>query len=110
MEIHTTTVEDLITVQLSGDLDGKTVPVAQERIVLALQSGSRLILDMREVGYMSSAGLRMLLLLQRQITTLQGRLVLLGLTDDLKDTMSATGFLSHFTTVETPNEALAVLD
>lgn len=110
MEINTTTVEDLITVRLSGDLDGKTVPFTQERIVLALQSGSRLILDMREVGYMSSAGLRMLLLLQRQITTLQGRLVLLGLTDDLKDTMLATGFLSHFTTVETPNEALTVLD
>jgi anti-sigma B factor antagonist len=64
---------------------------------------------MSKVSYMSSAGLRMMLLLYRQATGAQTKLAVVGLSDDLKDTMSATGFLDYFTTGETLEAGLAAL-
>lgn len=109
MEITAQTVEDATVVTLSGDLDGKTAPIAQEQIVPLCQASSKLILDMRNVIYMSSAGLRLMLLLHRQVSSVRGQMVLTGLSDDLKDTMSATGFLAYFTTADTVEAGLAAL-
>ena len=51
----------------------------------------------------------MLLLVYRQITAKKGCVVLVGLNDDIKDTMEATGFLDHFTTVATVDDGKAEL-
>lgn len=109
MDITTTTIEDITLLTLKGDLDGKTAPIAQEQIVSACRDGSKLILDMHNVKYMSSAGLRLMLLLQRTITSLGGQFVLVGLSDEIKDTMSATGFLAYLTTADTIEAGIAVL-
>lgn len=109
MEITAQTIEDVSLIVISGDIDGKTAPIAQEQILPFCQPGSKVLLDMTNVAYMSSAGLRLLLLLYRQVARGEGRIILVGLTDELKDTMSATGFLSHFTTVDTRDDGLAAL-
>lgn len=108
MDIITKTVGAATVATLRGDLDGKTAPIAHEELVPLCREGGRLVLDMRGVTYMSSAGLRLMLLLYRQTSTAQGDLVLAGLSDDLKDTMAATGFLGYFKTGETVEEALAI--
>ena len=59
---------------------------------------------------MSSAGLRMLLQLHRQTSSTGGRIILAGLSEELVDTMSATGFLASFSTYETVEAALAALN
>jgi anti-sigma B factor antagonist len=51
---------------------------------------------MSGVPYMSSAGLRVLLMVYRRVSGKGGRAVLVGLSEDLKDTMSLTGFLDFF--------------
>lgn len=110
MDITITTRDTNITVvQISGELDGKTAPVAQERITPLCRPGHKLILDMRDVEYMSSAGLRLMLLIQRQIASAQGQMVLVGLSEEIKDTMSATGFLAYLTTADTLDDGVAVL-
>lgn len=106
MDIITKTVGDATVVTLRGDLDGKTAPIANEELVPLCREGVKLVLDMGEVTYMSSAGLRLMLMLYRQTRAAQGDLVLVGLSEDLKDTMAATGFLSYFTTAETVEAGL----
>jgi anti-sigma B factor antagonist len=64
---------------------------------------------MSGVEYMSSAGLRMMLSMHRQASTNKGQLVLVGLSEDIKDTMSATGFLGFFTVQDTVEAGLAAL-
>jgi anti-sigma B factor antagonist len=108
MEISAETRDTATLVTLSGDLDGKTAPQAQAQIVPLCQPGRNLLLDMTEVAYMSSAGLR-LLLLHRQLSSVQGQMVLVGLSEELQDTMSATGFLAYFTTAPTREAGLAAL-
>ncbi|MFQ5794623.1 MAG: anti-sigma factor antagonist [Candidatus Bipolaricaulia bacterium] len=110
MEINTKTVEQVTVVQLTGELDGSTAPTAQEQILPLIQEGGRILLDMTGVAYMSSAGLRMLLLLYRQTRSHNGRIALVGLSEEIQDTMSVTGFLDFFTTHETLDSGLEALN
>lgn len=107
MDIVTRSVGGVTVAALSGDLDGKSAPLAHEALLPLCSAGGRLVLAMGEVGYMSSAGLRLLLLLFRQAQAAGGELVLVGLSEELRDTMAATGFLSYFKTAETVEAGLA---
>ena len=95
-------------VELAGDVDTNTAPTVQEKVLSLAQSESKILLDLSDVTYMSSAGLRMLLLLYRRASA-QGQLVLVGLSEEIQDTMFATGFLDFFTTCETLESGLETL-
>jgi anti-sigma B factor antagonist len=101
LAVSTTTTENAKVVTLAGEIDGSTAPQAQEQILALAGPGVRVALDMTGVTYMSSAGLRMLLLAYRTINGKGGKIVLVGLSNDLKDTMSVTGFLDFFTCTDT---------
>lgn len=109
MEITLNEEQGMVIVQLTGEIDGKTAPEAQAQITTKLTDGVRLLMNMSQVPYMSSAGLRMLLLVYRQVTAKHGCVVLVGLNDDIKDTMEATGFLEHFKTFPSQEEGIADL-
>lgn len=106
MEINIKNLEDIKVVELLGDVDASTAPEVQEKILPLAQPKSKILLDMSQVLYMSSAGLRILLSLYRQTAAHDGKLVLVGLSEDLQDTMSVTGFLDFFTTGETQEAGL----
>ncbi len=96
MEINTKTVEEVTTVEIQGDIDANTAPKVTETVLPLVQPGSKILMNMSEVPYMSSAGLRSLLSLYRQTTAKDGKIVLVGLTEEILDTMSITGFLDFF--------------
>jgi anti-sigma B factor antagonist len=97
----------LTVAELNGELDGSTALPAQSQIAAAITPDSHLILDMSKVDFMSSAGLRMLLGLQRQLNA-KGKLVLTGLSEQIQDTMTVTGFLDLFVVAESLAEAKAL--
>jgi anti-sigma B factor antagonist len=109
MEINVKNLEDIKVVELIGDVDASTASGVQQEILPLAEANSKILLDMTQVPYMSSAGLRMLLSLYRQTTAKDGKLVLVGLSEDLQDTMSVTGFLDFFKTGETLEAGLAEL-
>jgi anti-sigma B factor antagonist len=109
MDISVESVEEVVLVRIVGDVDGSTAPQAQNQIMPLVQPGSRILLDMSGVPYMSSAGLRMLLSTYRQAANQNGRIALIGLAEELKDTMEVTGFLKFFTSCETVDEGLKAL-
>ncbi len=94
IEIHSG--DDITIVTLSGELNGRTAPDVQTQLLPFIQPGCKIVLDMRGVTYMSSAGLRFMLLIHRQTANQGGRIVLTGLTEWVEDTMSITGFLDFF--------------
>ncbi len=109
MEINISTVDTLKIIEVSGDIDASTAPTAQQEILPAAQEGSPVLLDLTHVAYMSSAGLRVLLSIYRQVTAKKIPFVLVGLSEELQDTMSVTGFLDFFTICETREAGLAQL-
>lgn len=88
--------QDVTVVTLRGAIDGNTAPEAQARILPLMESQPSVVLDMGEVEYMSSAGLRTLLLLYRQAAAQDGKVAIAGLQESIKDTMAVTGFLNFF--------------
>lgn len=109
MEINVRPQEQATIVAITGDVDGKTAPQAQEQILPLIKDGCRLVLDLSGVEYMSSAGLRVLLSVRRQVPA-NGKVVLSGLSEQIRDTMAITGFLDFFTITETVGEALAAIE
>ena len=97
MDVKVSTAGRVHVVTLSGELDANTSPVAQQQIRPLATEGARILLDMAGVAFMSSAGLRLLLTTYREVVERNGKIALAGLSDELADTMSATGFLSFFT-------------
>lgn len=109
MEINVKTVDQVTVVEIVGDIDGKTAPQVQDQILPLVQPESKILLGMSQVGYMSSAGLRLLLSTYRQVTSNKASIVLAGVTEDIQDTMSATGFMRFFTLYDTADAGLAAL-
>jgi anti-sigma B factor antagonist len=90
--------QEVTIVELAGDVDGSTASTIQAQVLALAEPGAKLLMDMSQVPYMSSAGLRMLLSVYRQVTAKEGKVVLVGLSEEIQDTMSITGFLDFFTT------------
>lgn len=109
MEVAVSTAGEITTVAIDGELDASSAPVAQQQIVPLAQEGAKIVLDMSKVPYMSSAGIRMLLATYRQVSGNGGQIVLAGVVEDVKDTMSVTGFLNFFTVVDSAEEGRAAL-
>lgn len=96
MKIDFHSQDDITIVTLSGELNGRTVPDVQAQLMPYIQPGCKIVLDLRHVTYMSSAGLRFMLLIHRQTTNQGGRVVITSLSEWVEDTMSITGFLDFF--------------
>ncbi len=109
MDVNIRTDDAVTIVELAGDLDASTAPAVQAQILPLAQPDHNLILDMTRVEYMSSAGLRMLLSTYRQIAAANGRVILVGLSEEIEDTMSVTGFLDFFVTGRTLQDGLDAL-
>jgi anti-sigma B factor antagonist len=109
MEINVKSSGQVTLVEMAGDIDSNTAPQAQERILPLVQPAAKILLEMSGIDYMSSAGLRMLLSMYRQVSRQNGSIVLVGLAEEIKDTMSVTGFLNFFTIRDTVDEGLKAL-
>jgi len=109
-QVSVDTLQQVTLIEMVGDVDASTAPLVQQQVLPLAQPGAKILLDMTQVPYMSSAGLRMLLSLYRQVAAKDGQLVLVGLVEQIKDTMSITGFLDFFTTRDTLDSGLETLN
>jgi anti-sigma B factor antagonist len=109
MDININQVGDVTVIEITGEVDANTAPTVQTKIIPLAQPGSKILLNMTKVPYMSSAGFRMLLSLYRQVSAKDGQLVLVGLSEEIQDTMVVTGFLDFFATRENLELGLAAL-
>ena len=106
VQVNTRTLDGASVIRLEGTIDGSSAPVAQAAIQPLLQPGCRLVIDLAGVDFMSSAGLRLMLLIFRQVSSAGGKVAMIGLSEEIRDTMSLTGFLDFFTTAESEDDAL----
>ncbi len=106
MKLETSELNGIGIARLEGSLEWKTAPEVREQLRPFLAANSKLILDLTKVDYLSSAGLRLLLLLYREITAKEGKLVLLGVSEDIRTVMSHTGFLNFFTLTNSEIDAI----
>jgi len=109
MQIEIKSDGDVGIAIISGEIDSKTAPKAQEELIPVIDKFTKVVMDMTKVTFLSSAGLRVLLLIYRQATAKDGKVVLVGLSDEIKDTMTMTGFLKFFVVADSLQDGLKAL-
>jgi anti-sigma B factor antagonist len=110
MNITTSTQQDVTIIHLEGELNGRTAPHLHEKLLSLARPGRQFLLDMSRVSHMSAGGIRVLLLLCRQLADNGHRPALVNLSETSRDTMAITGFLDFFTTYDTLEEGLMALN
>ena len=109
MEVRIKTEESMTVVELAGSLDSNTSPDVQGQLMPLIVPECRLILDVKECEYVSSAGLRVLLMLAKNITKVNGKGVVASLSEEVKDVMEMTGFDHMFSAYDTAEQAARAL-
>ena len=89
MEIKKNTVETII--QISGRLDTITAPVLEKTINEEIGDTKNLILDMKSLEYISSAGLRVLLGAQKKMQKI-GSMKVVNVCETVMEVFEMTGF------------------
>lgn len=110
MEISKRQAGDVLILSLTGDLDGRVTAQTQREILQALPPGRRVLLDLGGLGVVTSAGLRTMLQIYRRAQALDATVALVGLSNQLRNILTATGFLSFFTVGDSVEQCLARLE
>lgn len=110
MEIRQEKKGQVLVVGPVGHLDTRTSHDFEKKIVELLGSGERrFIIDLAQLEYVSSAGLRVLLLLAKKLDAMEGELVVSGMNAQVREVFDVAGFTGIFTILATEAEALAKL-
>ena len=106
MEINQSRQDQVLVFALSGRLDAKTSEAFEQQLLAAIAAGDRnVLLDFSSLDYISSAGLRVLLLAARKLQESNGKIVLCGLKPTLKTVFDIAGFSTIFSIFASRDEA-----
>lgn len=85
--------EGTMEVKLEGRLDSITAPELDKAVTPRLEGITHLTLDMTELLYLSSAGLRVILSLKKKLDAAKGSMLLLNPNGLIMDVLETTGFV-----------------
>jgi anti-anti-sigma factor len=91
MEILKKQDNQIITLSLIGRLDTNTAG-SLETAINELETNAELILDCEKLEYVSSAGLRVLLLMQKRVNNGIAKFTLINVIEEVKEVLDMTGF------------------
>lgn len=81
----------ILSVSLDGKLDTNTTPQVQSELEADVESADSLVIDMKELKYISSAGLRLLLSLHKKMMA-KGGMTIKNVNDTNMEILEFTGF------------------
>ena len=97
MELNISKIGDVISIILKGRIDASVAPDIEQKLLSLISEGSRkLITDLSEVWFISSAGLRALLAVLKEAKRKGGDLRLAGIQGQVQEVLDLTGFSTIF--------------
>jgi anti-sigma B factor antagonist len=119
MEITECQTGDIVTLCLSGKLDMTNAKAFEEKFLTRIESGNRrFVIDLSELEYIGSAGLRVFVVASKRLNGVNGKIVLCGfkktvpyhtlnrLQDPIREVFDTAGFSSLFATYGSQDEAI----
>ena len=92
MDINKTKNEDKTTLALLGKLDAITSQKLEDALIPELGGSNHVELDLAGLSYISSAGLRVLLMGEKTAKAHGGRQTLVNISPDVMEVFEMTGF------------------
>ncbi len=86
-----------LTLALDGRLDTTTAPQLQEVLIPAFVESNDITLDFTKLAYVSSAGLRVLLMGQKEAKKRDSSMTLTGVSEEIMEVLEMTGFADMLT-------------
>ena len=96
MEIRKKKDGSSLTLELEGRLDTTTAPELEAELNQSLDGVTALTLDMGQLAYLSSAGLRVILTAQKRMNK-QGSMVVRHVNETIMEVFEVTGFVDILT-------------
>lgn len=110
MDLQTRIENNAIVVTISGRLDAVTAPDYEKRIRELIDSGSiYIVVDFEQLDYISSAGLRGLLVMAKLLNAKGGRACLANVKGNVRSVFDMCGLTTVFKMENSVTEALAAL-
>jgi anti-anti-sigma factor len=110
MTLNEETRGDVLILRPVGRLDSTSSPELERIVGERLQTGaSKLVFDFADLDYISSAGLRVVLVAGKKLRAAQGKLALVGMRDVVREVFEMSGFLTLFAVGADANDAVAKL-
>ena len=110
MEIAHEQVGGAVVAKVAGRLDSSTAAAAEKCLNEVLAAGTpHLAIDLSQLDYISSAGLRVLLVVARKVQQAQGKMALFGLGPGVREVFAMSGFDKIFAVRDDAAAALAAV-
>jgi anti-sigma B factor antagonist len=107
MDISEDRKADAVILALSGKLDATTAKTFEDRILGVINGGTqRLVVDLSQLDYVSSSGLRVIILAAKRLQTVGGKIVLCSMKDQVRQVFDLAGFSSMLSIYGSRDEAI----
>jgi anti-anti-sigma factor len=107
MELGFENVSDVLVVTPVGRLDSNTAPEAEKAILSRIDGGeNRVVMDFSSLSYISSAGLRVVLVAAKRLRKTNGAFTLFGMNESIHEVFQISGFLSLLSVLENRTAAI----
>jgi stage II sporulation protein AA (anti-sigma F factor antagonist) len=108
MDIDTRTEGSVTVVAIRGKLDAVTAPTFEQHVRATVDAGNHaIVVDLARLDYISSAGLRALLVLAKQVKARGGKACVAGVSGDVRSVFEMSGFGTIFDLVESVPAGIA---
>ena len=101
----------VLILEAEGRLDAQSAPGLQASVLERIEGGdTRVVLDLERLSYISSAGLRVILVTAKKLKEADGRLIVCTLQEGVAEVFRISGFDSIVDTAENRAAALSNLN
>lgn len=109
MELNEEKTEKCTVVGIIGRLDTTNYNILEKRLMDLIENRQdKILIECSKMDYVSSSGLRILLMALKKITLVKGKFVLCGLQENIREIFEISGFTSIFEIYTDKDEALKV--
>ena len=110
MDVTTERQDGVLSAQVGGRIDGTNASEFEEAIRTAIEESDRaVIVDFEKLAYISSAGLRAILLTAKSLDNRNAKFALCSLSDQIREVFETSGFDKVIAIHSSKAEALASL-
>jgi anti-anti-sigma factor len=107
MDIREHRKADAVVLAVSGKLDATTAKTFEEKLLSQIESGERrFVINLAQLNYVSSAGLRVFLLAGKRLSNANGKIVLCSLQDPVREVFDIAEFSSIFSIYGSDDDAI----
>jgi anti-anti-sigma factor len=110
MDIAEVKQNGIVILGLKGRLDASNAGTLESKVLALIDAGERrFVVDCAQLDYISSAGLRVLLMAVKRLNANGGKIAIAALQDQIKEVFDIAGFSSIFQICGTQAEAVATV-